>query len=165
MTPVMWPFPRRDQHAGSRRGQSLVEVALVLPIFILTLIAIIEFGYWAAVNSAVQTASREGARYGSTVDDPPGSTPPNYVNCTEIVNHAKDRAEPIVDLTGRVTVAYERNGTTVATCPSVTASSIQRWDRVQVTVTYTYSALTPVMGALIGTHTVVAIDRRSIVKQ
>lgn len=155
----------------ARRGQTLVEVGLILPIFVLSLIAILEFGWWAAVNSAIHTASREGSRYGSSVDDPAGATPPNYANCAAILNHAYELAGPLVDLTGDVTVSYERETatpgqyTTVATCPTVSAATIQRWDRVVVTVTYSHDALTPIMDALIGDQTLVSIDRRSIVKQ
>ncbi len=49
-----------------QRGQSLVEFALVLPIFLLVVMATVDFG-WALRNYiTVTNAAREGARYGVT---------------------------------------------------------------------------------------------------
>jgi Flp pilus assembly protein TadG len=49
-----------------RQGQALVEMALILPIMLLILLATIDFGraYYAGV--AMTGAAREGARYAST---------------------------------------------------------------------------------------------------
>ena len=47
------------------RGQGLLEFALALPIFLLLVLGVIEFGRLLAVVSSVTTAAREGARYGS----------------------------------------------------------------------------------------------------
>jgi hypothetical protein len=143
----------------------MVEVGLVLPIFILTLIAILEFGYFAAVASAISTASREGARFGSTVDDSLGD--PNYLNCAEIIAHAEELAGPIVDLTGDITVGYDTDGGTnidVACSGALDPDDIDRWDRIIVEVNYAWQPLTPIMGVLIADRTLNSIDRRSIVK-
>lgn len=49
-------------HAASEKGQSLVEFALVLPVFIVILFGIMEFGrIWETVN-VMTSAAREGAR-------------------------------------------------------------------------------------------------------
>lgn len=45
-----------------RRGQAIVEFALVLPIFILILVGIMEFGLVFHQYLVVTSASREGAR-------------------------------------------------------------------------------------------------------
>ena len=44
------------------RGQSLVEFALVFPIFILLVFGLIDMGRYAYVNSTISQAAREGAR-------------------------------------------------------------------------------------------------------
>src|SRR6188768_107415 len=51
---------RRD--AASRRGQALVEFALVLPIFILLLVAIFDLGRAVFAYNTLTNAAREGAR-------------------------------------------------------------------------------------------------------
>jgi len=46
-----------------RRGQTLIEFALVLPILLLVLLGIIEFGWLISRTYTVGNATREGARY------------------------------------------------------------------------------------------------------
>lgn len=46
----------------SRRGAALVETALVLPIFLMLIFGIIEFGRALMVSNMVTNAAREGAR-------------------------------------------------------------------------------------------------------
>ena len=49
-----------------RRGTHAVEVALTLPIFIMFLAALMEFGHVFMVSHMLKTAAKSGARYGST---------------------------------------------------------------------------------------------------
>ena len=145
----------------------MVEVGLILPIFIFTLVGIIEFGYWAAVNSAVHTASREGARFGSTVDEDGGT--PNYLNCAEIRAHVRELTGPLVTLTnGQIDIGYDDDDGDAQpdlTCSgSLDADDIERWDRIVVEVNHTYVPITPILRGLIGDRDMTSIDRRSIVK-
>ena len=48
----------------TRRGTALVEMALVLPIFMLVTLGIIEFGRAMMIGQLVTNAAREGARLG-----------------------------------------------------------------------------------------------------
>lgn len=50
--------------AALHRGQGLMEFALVLPLFLLLLMGIVEFGYVFTVYTGLFNAAREGARYG-----------------------------------------------------------------------------------------------------
>lgn len=47
---------------GRRSGQSLVEFALVLPIFLLLLFGLIDMGRYVYLNSTLSQAAREAAR-------------------------------------------------------------------------------------------------------
>ncbi len=52
--------------AGDNRdpaGQSLVEFALILPILILIVLGVMNFGYGFAARASLVNAAREGARY------------------------------------------------------------------------------------------------------
>jgi Flp pilus assembly protein TadG len=51
-------------------GQSLVEFALVLPVFLILLFGIVEFGLLLYNQHVITNASREGARYGIVVRAP-----------------------------------------------------------------------------------------------
>jgi Flp pilus assembly protein TadG len=52
----------RRRRAGDERGQAMVEFALVLPIFILLLVAIFDLGRAAFAYNTLTNAAREGAR-------------------------------------------------------------------------------------------------------
>jgi Flp pilus assembly protein TadG len=52
----------RDVFIKDKRGQSLIEFALVLPILLLVVFGITEFGRAIMVKNVLHTASREGAR-------------------------------------------------------------------------------------------------------
>jgi len=52
----------RKLFLGDKDGQSIVEFALVLPILLLVLFGITEFGRAIMVTNILHTASREGAR-------------------------------------------------------------------------------------------------------
>ncbi len=51
-------------------GQALVEFAFVLPILLLLMVAIIDFGILFYSQMAVSNAAWEGARAGATIIDP-----------------------------------------------------------------------------------------------
>src|SRR6185312_16248181 len=61
--PVMRALGLR-RRTGSRRGQALVEFALVLPIFILLLVGIFDFGRAIYAYNTISNAAREAVRVG-----------------------------------------------------------------------------------------------------
>jgi hypothetical protein len=58
----------RTKRSGSERGQSLTEIAIFLPIFILIISGIVEMGYFMNRYLNLLDASREAARYGADLD-------------------------------------------------------------------------------------------------
>ena len=56
----------------NQRGQSLVEFALILPVFIILVFGIIDFGMGLRAYITVTQATREGARY-AAVGNPAGT--------------------------------------------------------------------------------------------
>jgi Flp pilus assembly protein TadG len=59
---------RCRRHWTDERGQALAEFALVLPLIILFIAAILEFGRAWNIKQAVTDAAREGARYTVVMD-------------------------------------------------------------------------------------------------
>ena len=51
---------------SARRGATVVEAALVLPVFLLFLFFILQFGHAQMVDNTLASACRSAARYGST---------------------------------------------------------------------------------------------------
>jgi Flp pilus assembly protein TadG len=48
-----------------QRGQTLVEFAVIIPVFLLLAVVIFDFGRAVYYYSAIHNAAREGARYGA----------------------------------------------------------------------------------------------------
>jgi Flp pilus assembly protein TadG len=68
----------KDRRSKGRwmKGSSAVEFALTLPIFIILVIGIIEFGWYFFVQHTLQYATREGMRLalvGRTINNPSGT--------------------------------------------------------------------------------------------
>jgi Flp pilus assembly protein TadG len=108
------------------RGQNLVEFALVLPIFLVIVFGIIDFGMGLKSWIQVTNAAREGARYAA-------------VTCATAdadIDLVKDRA---VASSADLVAAGDVD---VTNCPGDSTES------VTVTVEYDYSLITPLGGML-----------------
>lgn len=64
----LWPFPapgRLFRRGKRQRGQGLVEFALVLPLFLILILATIDFGWALKAYITATNSAREGARVGA----------------------------------------------------------------------------------------------------
>jgi Flp pilus assembly protein TadG len=113
------------QHGGrsSERGQELVEFALLLPLLLLLLFGIIEFGIAVLAYNTISNVGREVARYGvvnpapndiNTYIDRTVGTDPGVERWTTGINpdaltitYTLSSAEPNPFRTLNVTVTYE----------------------------------------------------------
>lgn len=122
---------------GSVRGQSLVEFALVLPVFVLVMIGLFDLGRAVYAFNTISNASRESVRVA-------------IVNQTEAVIEAEALKQGVsLGLTpAEVTISYGQPGGT-GTCSAPFAVTC----RAAVTVQYTFTAATPVIGQIIGPFT------------
>jgi Flp pilus assembly protein TadG len=57
---------RTRKHSATRRGTATVETAVVLPVYLVMLFGIVEFGHAQMVLNLLNSACRNGARIGST---------------------------------------------------------------------------------------------------
>jgi Flp pilus assembly protein TadG len=74
----------RARRRGRSLGQTLVEFALVLPIFFLLLFGLLDMGRLVYMNSTVSQAAREAARTGAVEAAWVGRTAPTYPNCNTV---------------------------------------------------------------------------------
>lgn len=109
----------------NRKGQSLVETALVLPVIFLILMGIVEFGLAFNNYLMVGNASREGARSAA-------------VGATD---------QQIQSVVGNVASTLNASRLTVTVTPA--QSTRKKGDEVSVTVEYDYSLITPIISAII----------------
>ncbi len=61
--------PKERTRAHHEEGQGLLEMALTLPILLLLVVAVVDFGRAFDALIVLTNAVREGARYGSRVED------------------------------------------------------------------------------------------------
>jgi Flp pilus assembly protein TadG len=130
--------PRRsNRRSDRRRGQALVEFALVVPLFLLLVAGMIDFGMGLASSISVTNAAREGARLGII-------TP----NSAAIETRARSIATGLDQTKITVTSSCSRPaGSTPSTCTFATAQS---GDSVVVRVDYGYKMIWPLaMGTTI----------------
>lgn len=158
---------RPFQDGGRRQGQSLVEFALVLPIFLLLLFAVIDGGRYVYVNSTISNAAREGARLGSVEAYWRGRTdvscgaaggPVCPADDATLRTHITDAANRQMAPFGAVTNLYLSCVASGVTPPTgawtgSTCTSQASGGFVSVRVTYTWRALTPVIGNIMGAIT------------
>ena len=72
--------PIRREHRNGSAGQSLVEFTMILPVFLLILFGMVEFGFVFTHNLTLEYATREGARTGAALADGGG----NATTCASI---------------------------------------------------------------------------------
>ena len=125
---------------GSRRGQALVEFALVMPIFILLLVAIFDLGRAVFAFNTLTNAAREGARMAIVNQYQPS-----------IIARAKQQTA-IVELNDpSVTVSFYQvnaDGTPNTSTPCA-LSQIAVGCMATVSFEATYQPITPLIGNII----------------
>lgn len=109
----------------NKKGQSLVETALVLPVLLLILTGIFDFGMLFNNYMVVSNASREGARSAA-------------VDSTDA---------QIISAVNTVTASLDSTKVTITITPDQSGRS--RGSAVTVTVKYKYSLMTPIIAAIV----------------
>jgi Flp pilus assembly protein TadG len=133
---------------GRTRGQTLVEFALVFPLFALLLFGVIDVGRLVYVNNAISEGAREGARYGSVA---------GYVdNCALgrdacVLSEAQGRMAAVPLST--VVVTCERQ-TGLGNVVIANADQCKANDFLVVRVDTSVGLFTPVIAQILGTITV-----------
>jgi Flp pilus assembly protein TadG len=128
--PVQGHLPRR--RTTRKRGQALVEFAMVLPIFLLVLSAVCDFGFLLFQRMSVINAAREGARAAIMVLIP--STIDTVASGAAIASAKGGGVTP----SSVTTACYAGTSTTTKACGTVVSG-----DSVAVTVHYAYTTFFP----------------------
>ncbi len=138
-------FRRRND-----RGQSLVEFALILPIFVLILVGVFDFGRAVFAYNTVNNAAREGSRLA-------------IVDQTEahIDNLGVQRADSIGVDPSQITIDYRNPSTpnTPGSCAGGPGDASIVGCLAVVRVTYDYNAATPILAQLVGTISIAGESR------
>jgi Flp pilus assembly protein TadG len=142
------------------RGQALVEFALVIPIFLFILFAIVDLGRYVYSLNALNEAARESARTGSVAIRP---------ECTGLTREA------CIDKVGRSRLATSTiplsTVTLVSTCEhvnpqgtivTVALTACRSNDMLLVDIQAPYGAVTPFISGLVGTPTMTGSARVTV---
>jgi len=134
------------RHPGHLSGQGLVEFALVLPMLMILIMGIIEFGRLMLTISSVSSGSREAARYGASAGDN-SSGIAHYQDCDGMRNAARNVSlfsDPVIY------IEYDVDGPDgaypVPYCPNGTPSDpvrIPLGTQIVIKVTADYQPLVP----------------------
>jgi len=159
--------PGRRSRARSR-GQSLVEFALVLPVFMFTLFALIDVGRLVYLSSTLSQAAREGARLGSVEASYRGSSDPacgtvggpicpanDNALWSDIQTEANDEMSPFGAVTNLYMSCVLASGTVPSgdwTAPKV-CSNHAPGNVISVRVTGTFQPITPLISQFLGSLT------------
>jgi Flp pilus assembly protein TadG len=119
------------------RGQALVEFALIIPIFLAVVLALIEGAYYAFTLNSLDRAVQEGGRHAAIVPPPIGT---GAATVTAVQNRVRDRAIGLTVAPASVTVAMTQCATSPCSFTTRTTG-----DRVRVSFTYTHTPMTAVM--------------------
>jgi Flp pilus assembly protein TadG len=115
----------KPMRKGKEKGQSLVEVALVIPIMLLILAGVLDLGRLYYVTVAITDAAAEGAAYAAI----------HPSDADGVVDRAQTASSELVQIDpGQVT--YD--------CPTITAGAT-----VTVTVGYDFTVATPAINAMV----------------
>ena len=142
-------FRKKTLIKPTSKAQGLVEFALVLPVLLLVIVGIIEFGRLIFMYSAVAAASREGARYGAAADNDGGTY--RYADCDSIVDTITRIGALVGISSSNITIEYvdgpdtDTIPTGASTCASLDQDSIGRGDRIVVTVQTNFQPIVPLV--------------------
>lgn len=131
----------------ARRGQSLVEFALVLPLFLLFIFGIVDLGRGVFAYNAIQNSAREGVRV-AIVDQ----------NMSVIVAEVQKHAIGLGLRSSDVQLQFLEPDTMADPCVTPVAISCE----VEILVDYDFVPATPIIGNLIGTIHMSAASRQPV---
>lgn len=110
---------KRHTPADGRRGQGLVEFALILPVFMLILGGVIQFGITFWGQNTLNQIVRDAGRYAATVKDCDAAT----IDDIRTKTQALEAQTPFAGTYGAVTVTLPAAGSSVQ-CPPLSNADV-----------------------------------------
>jgi hypothetical protein len=159
------PRPPGTARAADSQGQALIEFTLLLPVFLMILLGMLEFGSAYDHRTAMAYAVREGARVGATLGK--GGSYPDTVDPTILAAVQRGLTDPILieNITsieiykagsdgkpvGTAINKYDRYGTLIGTAgwPATSRNVGLSGDSIGVRVRYDFHPTTP-LGNMLG---------------
>jgi Flp pilus assembly protein TadG len=142
---------------GSQRGQSLVEFAIVIPVFLLVVFGLFDGARLVFAWNGVSQAARDVARVAA-------------VNCLVGATACSNLNSAIASAEGVQAAQLPDGGFWVITCvdastlATVSGRPCEAGDLVEVSATTSITAITPGISKLVGVFNLTAVSRMEIVQ-
>ena len=134
----------RDHKQGRVYGQSLVELSLILPVFVMMVMGVVDLGRVFYTYEALANAAREGARYCALHGYDPYQTNVSLGTSDRVLNELGSTVSG-VSVTGSP-------GSSV--CDT---SAIEEGNTLTVSASATFTPITPLIAAFFPNHTSVTL--------
>jgi Flp pilus assembly protein TadG len=118
----MTNFSTRLRQTRSRRGTTVVETAVVLPVFLLFVLGLIELGHAQMVKNVLRSACREAARVGSTEGHTTG----------EITQRVRDIIGTACDVAAVQVYVKDASAFDGSSSPSTSSASLENLPGIQL---------------------------------
>ena len=146
-------FQRSRATTRPRRGATVVEAALVLPIVLMFIMGIFEYGRFVMMQQVLTNAAREGARYALIHSEPFTLKGQTYGNATSDVQAVVSKALAGQHLAGQTIEVYKSDINGNSTGPWTSAAS---GELVCVKISGTFHFLIPNLLSLPATRVITA---------
>lgn len=143
MSLPLWRLPRRHDRIRRSRGQSLVELALIMPIFLLLIAAAIDFGRLFSAYIAIVNATKEGALYGAT--HPLCDTSAACPNPQNVAWHVQTETGNLKDAGGSLTPTIS----CIQGTSPVGLAECRDGATYRVGLDYRFRLITPILGSVL----------------
>ena len=121
-------MPLRGRIHRGETGQGLLEFALVIPLLMLMVVGLFDLGYAVFVNNMISNAAREGARVGIIQ-----------------MNTNADICNRVIAAAPGLNLSCQPGSIDIDPSPTRDYG-----EPITVTVTFTYTPMTPLMGQFVG---------------
>jgi Flp pilus assembly protein TadG len=148
-------FRRRTHDECGERGASMVEFAMLAPVFFLVIFGIVEMALMFQAWASVQHGSELGARYAVVGLSTCTSGGTDRVSC--IISEARKGIGQVQNPASATITVDSWKFPSYSTKTANSAGG--ECDAVQVTVKYTRSTITPIISAIIPSVTVTGSQR------
>ena len=148
------------RHPG-RRGQSLVEFAIILPILLLLVAGAVDLGRAYFTTISLENAVKEGAFYGARDPECGTDVAPGCADTGNVRAHVETELDglPITTFQAKCFVP----GTTVFTGPGVALADCEDGDLYYVRTQSPFSLITPILSAIVGSDLTLTSDATAVV--
>ena len=148
----MAPLTRVPNRLRSERGAELIEMALVLPLLLLIIMGVIDFGFMFREMNIVTNAAREGARAGIL---------PEYDADANVTNRVQQYLQASgIDVTCPSADCVVTSPVVDITAPTGTFEARE----VRVVIFHDWTFLSPISAMFGGSFTSVSLSGRSVMR-